>query len=193
MSDGEVALPAGVGRVGRGEALEDGEGFAERGQRLVEAALRLPDVADPGMSDGEVALPVGVGRVGRGEALEDGEGFAERGQRLVEPALRLQDVADPVMSDGEVALPVGVGRVGRGEALEDGEGFAERGQRLVQPALGLQGHHREGAACGQSQTDRMRCVRDRRHRGLRPRVGRLLRANGVPSAERAAPPLGPIR
>src|SRR5688572_6230989 len=64
MSEGELALPAGVGRIGRSKALEDGEVFAERGQRLVEAALRLQDVADLGMSDGEVALPAGVGRVG---------------------------------------------------------------------------------------------------------------------------------
>src|SRR5215831_15028204 len=128
MSDGEVAPPAGVGRVERGEALKDGEGFTERSQRLVQLALRLQDVADPVMSDGEVALPAGVGRVERGEALKDGEGFTERGQRLVQVALRLQDVADPVMSDGEVALPAGVGRVERGEALKDGEGFTERGQ-----------------------------------------------------------------
>ena len=60
MSDGEVALPAGVGRVDRGEALEDGEGFAERGQRLVQPALRLQDVADLGMSDGELALPAAL-------------------------------------------------------------------------------------------------------------------------------------
>src|SRR5262249_48902186 len=95
--DGEAALPAGVGRIGRGEALGDGEAFTERGQRLVEATLRLRDVADPVMSDGEVALPVGVGRVGRGEALEDGERVAERGQRLVQAALGLQDITEKAL------------------------------------------------------------------------------------------------
>lgn len=46
MSNGGVALPAGVGRIGCGEALGDGEIFAESGQRVVEAILRLGDVAD---------------------------------------------------------------------------------------------------------------------------------------------------
>ena len=46
MSVGEVALPVGVGRVGRGKALEDGEGFAERGQRLVQPALGLKDITE---------------------------------------------------------------------------------------------------------------------------------------------------
>jgi hypothetical protein len=41
LSDGESALPASVGGVGRGEALGDGEVFAESGQRVVEAALPL--------------------------------------------------------------------------------------------------------------------------------------------------------
>src|SRR5262245_7487425 len=46
MRDGEVALPGGVGRVERGEALEDGEGFTERGQRLVQPAFGLQDFTE---------------------------------------------------------------------------------------------------------------------------------------------------
>jgi hypothetical protein len=57
LTDCEFALPAGVGGVGHGEALEDGEVFAESGQRLVEVALLPVDVADFGISDCEFALP----------------------------------------------------------------------------------------------------------------------------------------
>src|SRR5262249_51897628 len=46
MSDGELALPAGVGRIGRGEALGDGEGFAECGQRLVPPALGFKNIIE---------------------------------------------------------------------------------------------------------------------------------------------------
>src|SRR5262245_32202831 len=46
MSVSEVALPVGVGRVGRSEALEDGEGFAKRGQRLGQPALGLKDITE---------------------------------------------------------------------------------------------------------------------------------------------------
>jgi len=83
MSDGEIALPASVGGVGRGEALQDGKVFVESGQRVVLAALLLMDAADSGMSDGESVLPASVGGIGRGEALGYGEVFAETGQRVV--------------------------------------------------------------------------------------------------------------
>src|SRR5947207_15564827 len=91
MGECEITLPVGIGQVGRGEALGDGEGVAECGQRLVEAALRLEGRADAERSDGELALPAGIGQVGRGEALEDGEGVTKWGQRLVEAALRLEE------------------------------------------------------------------------------------------------------
>ena len=129
MSDGEVALPADVGGVGRGEALEDDEVFAESGQRVVEAALLPMDVANSGIGDGEVALPADVGGVGRGEALRDGEVFAESGQRLVEAAFCLQDIAEKTLSTGNP------GRTGRAAGnfhefarlgLELGAGFSAR-------------------------------------------------------------------
>jgi hypothetical protein len=138
MSNGEFALPAGVGGVGRGEALVDDDVFAKSGQRLVEAALLPVDVADTGMGDGDFALPAGVGGVGRGEASVDDEVFAESGQRLVEAALLPVEVADSGMSVGEFALPASVGGVGCGEASVDDEVFAESGQRLVEAAFCLQ-------------------------------------------------------
>src|SRR5438067_10185737 len=75
MSESEIVLPVGVGRVGRGEALGDGEGVAECGQRLVEEALRLKDITETELRAAE------PGRLGCG-ARERG-GVAGFGRELV--------------------------------------------------------------------------------------------------------------
>ena len=58
--DGQFTLPVGVGRVGLGQALCDGEAVLVGGQRLLELALRHQHVADLFVGDREIALPLGV-------------------------------------------------------------------------------------------------------------------------------------
>ena len=71
--DGEIALPGGVGGVGVGEALSDGESGGEKAGGLGEVALGDGEITEFVEGDGEIALPGGVGRVGVGKWLDDGQ------------------------------------------------------------------------------------------------------------------------
>ena len=72
----QIALPAGIARVGLGQALSDGEAVAVGLQRLAQLALRHQHVADIVVGGRQIALPAGIAWVGLGQALCDGEAVA---------------------------------------------------------------------------------------------------------------------
>ena len=131
----EVALPLGIVRVLRRQALADVEAGAIGLQRAGQIALRLLDAADIVVAERQVALPRGIVRVLRRQALADVEAGAMGLQRAGQIALRLLDAADIVVADRQVALPLGIVRVLRRQALADVEAGAMGLQRAGQIAL----------------------------------------------------------
>jgi len=82
VADREIALPAGVAGVARGEGLGDGQAVAKGQQRAGEVALGDEHVADLLVADRKIALPAGIVGVARGEGLGDGQAVAKGKQRV---------------------------------------------------------------------------------------------------------------
>ena len=64
MRDSEVALPAGVGRVGSDQRAAPVQRLLVGPARRGEVAGRARNIAYPIEADGKIALPLSVGRVG---------------------------------------------------------------------------------------------------------------------------------
>ncbi len=69
VGDREIALPAGVARIGLGETVCNGEAVLEGLQGFGQIALRHEHIAHPIVGDRQIPLPAGVARIGLGETV----------------------------------------------------------------------------------------------------------------------------
>ncbi len=82
VGDRQVALVAGVGGVGPGQPLADGQGLPVEPGGLAGVPGIPGQVTEPVVRDRQVALEPGVGGVGLGFALVDGQGRRSPGRSL---------------------------------------------------------------------------------------------------------------
>ena len=117
MADREVALPAGVARVGRRQPLADFQTRPVGGQRGASgppAPSTSPSLF--WLTDRSRCQPALPGSAAASRCAD----FQTRpvgGQRGRQVPLRAEHVAQFVMADRQVALPAGVARVGRRQPL----------------------------------------------------------------------------
>ena len=104
MRNRQVALPAGVARIGLRQVFSDVHGGSVAVERTGEIALLDQHVADLLVRYRPVALPAGVARIGLRKALGDVHGGPVAGERIGEIALLDEHVADQIRHNGSISI-----------------------------------------------------------------------------------------